>query len=198
MQGGGRTKPTVETSARHRDGADPAWTPGRFQRFSVFLNQWLIFMSKEWLDVLVGPVHAILILGLISQSEYYSILQASKDSASALGGQYNEQKTMRPAPCVTAQGKGGVVVIGKSAPELGRHLPWAGFVGGFQLVLNITLVTPLHSKIVWTTNWPAIARPNAHDYTKKCFGNWICNNFWSDSIENLVLNLRPGGPGSVY
>ena len=89
-------------------------------------------------------------------------------------------------------GKGGVVVIGKSAPvtfvdKLGRHLPWASFVGGFQLVLNITLVTPLRSKIVWTINWPAIARPNAHDYTKKCFGNWICNNFWSDSTAKCAF-----------
>ena len=52
-------------------------------------------MFKEWLDVLVGPVHAIFTLGLISQSEY-SILQVSKskDCASALGGQYSEQKTM--------------------------------------------------------------------------------------------------------
>ena len=62
-------------------------------------------MFKEWLDVLVGPVHAMITLGLISQSEYYSILQVSKskDSAPALGGQYSEQKTMRPAPCVTTR-----------------------------------------------------------------------------------------------
>ena len=67
-------------------------------------------------------------------------------------------------------------MIGKSAAvtfvdKLGRHSSWAGFVGGFQLALNMTLFTPLHSKIVWTIKWPAVTRPKAHDYTKKYFRN---------------------------
>ena len=94
----------------------------------------------------------------------------------------------RCAPCVTNR-KGGVVVMGKSAAVTFVEKPdWhslgAGFVGGFQGGLSITLVTPLHSKIVWTIHWPAITRPNADNYTKKSFGNLICNDLWSDSNCN--------------
>ena len=44
---------------------------------------------------------------------------------------------------------------------------------------------------VWIINWPSIARPNAHDCTKKSFGNLVCSSFWSDSTRDEPLLPTP-------
>ena len=69
-----------------------------------------------------------------------------------------------------------MAVIGKSAAvtvanKLDWHSPLEYFAGGFQQGLSITHVTSLHSRLSEFTNRPAIAHPNARDYTKQCSGN---------------------------